>query len=89
MKRIRDMNNPIAERYATVKSFDELEPQQQLEFGRVMAKALAEWATNPDFEPWEFSSEELPWLIDRGIDAGLLRERHHHTETLEKIVFDD
>ena len=84
-----DINNIVAERYRQNKSVDELSDDVLIELGKVFAKNILVWTTDESYEPWEFSSEEMPAIVQNGLDAGLIRERRSHTETIEKIVFDE
>lgn len=86
---MKDINNTIAELYRPGKDVSELTDDQLIKLGKLFAKDIVMWSTDEDYEPWEFSSEELPQIVQEGLDVGLIKKRQSHVETIEKIVFDD
>lgn len=86
---MKDINNTIAELYRPGKDVSELTDDQLIKLGKSFAKDIVMWSTDEDYEPWEFSSEELPQIVQEGLDVGLIKKRQLHVETIEKIVFDD
>ena len=83
------MENVYAEKYVKDKDIEQLTDGELRELGRKYAKMLISWGTSPNYEPWEFESEELPFLIDDGVESGLLRRRKSHVETYEQVVYDE
>lgn len=83
------MGNIYAEKYVKDKDIDQLTNEQLLVLGKEYATLLIGWGTSPNYEPWEFESEELPFMIDDGVKAGLLRMRKSHVETYEQVVYDE
>ena len=86
---MKDINNTIAELYRPGKAVSELTDDELIKLGKSFAEDIVLWTTDESYEPWEFSSEEMPMIVQNGLDAGLIRERRSHTETIEKIVFDE
>lgn len=86
---MKDINNTIAELYRPGKAVSELTDDQLIKLGKLFADNIVTWSTNEDYEPWEFSSEELPRIVQEGLDVGLIKKRQSHVETIEKNVFDD
>lgn len=83
------MENIYAERYVKDKDIEQLTDEQLLALGKEFAILLIDWGTSPNYEPWEFESEELPFLINYGVEVGLLRKRKSHVERVEHVVYDE
>ena len=83
------MENVYAEKYVKDKDIEQLTDGELKALGKKYAKNLIRWGTSPNYESWEFESEELPFLIDDGFEAGLLRKRKSHVETIEQVVYDE
>lgn len=72
---MKDINNTIAELYRPDKAVSELTDDQLIKLGKSFAGNIVMWATDEDYEPWEFSSEELPEIVQEGLDVGLIKKR--------------
>lgn len=83
------VNNEHANYWREAKDIKELTDNELIELGKVFAERLVTWATNPNYESWEFDSEELPWLLGGAEKVGLVRRRKSHTETVEKVIWDE
>ena len=83
------MENVYADKYVNDKDIEQLTDEQLRALGKKYAKMLISWGTSPNYESWEFESEELPFLIDDGVEVGLLRKRKSHVELVEHVVYDE
>ena len=83
------MENIYAEKYLKDKEIEQLTDIELLKLGKKYANLLIDWGTSPNYGPWEFESEELPFLIDDGVEVGLLRKRKSHVELVEHVVYDE
>lgn len=81
--------NYRAETYRQNKAVSELTDAELIKLGQIFADRLITWATNENYEPWEFDSEEMPSLIRDGLDIGLIRERKSHIKMVETVVYDE
>lgn len=82
-------NNERAKYYTQNRELSDLTDDELIKLGSIFADNLVYWACEPEYEPWEFDSEEMPMFIDMAIEYGLIRKRKSHTETVERIVFDE
>lgn len=80
-------NNDRAKYYVQNRDLTSLIDEELIMLGSIFASSLIYWTCEPEYEPWEFDSEEMPVFIDLAIEYGLIRKRKSHTETVERIVF--
>lgn len=81
--------NSRANEYRQNKDIDDLTTDELITLGRIMADRMVIWATNKNYEPWKFDSEELPYLIDQAKQVGLIRDRKGHVVKSQRIVYDE
>lgn len=85
---MKDINNTLAELYRPGKAVSELTDDQLIKLGKLFAENIVLWSTNEDYEPWEFNSEEMPQIVQEGLDFGLIEKRQSDDETIEPITFE-
>lgn len=75
------MNNPYAEAYRKGKGINELTAGELISLGEMLAVNMIYWGTEGSYEPWEWESEELPYVIARAEQLGILcRKESYDTE---------
>lgn len=83
------ISNMTADRFRQTKDVSELTDSELMKLGKIMAESMLDWTTNPNYEPWEFDSEELPYFIDQAKEVGLIHDRKSHTVKSHRIVYDE
>ena len=80
--------NPYSQSYLPNTDFDDLSSSQRDDLANVAYDFLT-GLIESGYEEWGFGSEEMPYLIDQAVKIGIIRERKHHIETIEKVVYDE
>lgn len=81
-------DNYNAKFYRKNKEIKELTNDELIFLGKKYADLALEAATLEGFRPWDFESE-ISYIINNGLEIGLIRRRKSHIETFEEEVFDE